>query len=72
MLVVMRRVGESIVIGDSIVVKVIGIQGNQVMIGTQAPKEISVDRTEVYLRKHPEQTMLKMIDPVSQEDQYIF
>lgn len=64
MLVLMRRIGESVMIGDSVVVTVLGIKGNQVMIGTHAPKEVSVDREEIYLRKHPEQTVLKMVDYV--------
>lgn len=47
MLVLTRRVGEELVIGDNIVVKVLDIKGNQVRIGIEAPKEVSVVRSEI-------------------------
>ena len=50
MLILTRRVGETLVIGDDIVVTVLSIKGNQVRVGVKAPKEISVHRGEVLER----------------------
>ena len=50
MLILTRRVGESLVIGDDVVVNVLGVKGNQVRIGVDAPKEVSVHREEIYDR----------------------
>jgi carbon storage regulator len=50
MLVLTRRVGESIMIGDDVVVTVTGIRGGQVTVGISAPKEVDVHREEVYER----------------------
>ena len=50
MLVLSRRLGETLIIGDEIKVTVLGISGNQVRVGIDAPKNISVHREEVYLR----------------------
>ena len=48
MLLLMRRIGESILIGDDIKVQILGIKGCQVRLGIAAPKEISVHREEIY------------------------
>jgi len=50
MLILTRRVGESVVIGNDVDVTVLGVKGNQVRIGVKAPKDVAVHREEIYQR----------------------
>ena len=50
MLILTRRVGESLMIGDEVTITVLGVKGNQVRIGVKAPKEVAVHREEILNR----------------------
>ncbi|MDP6673395.1 MAG: carbon storage regulator CsrA [Gammaproteobacteria bacterium] len=50
MLILTRRIGESVVIGDDVDVTVLGVKGSQVRLGVKAPKEVAVHREEIYER----------------------
>ncbi len=50
MLILTRRVRETLIIGDDVSVTVLGVKGNQVRLGVDAPKEVSVHREEIYQR----------------------
>lgn len=55
MLILTRRVGETLMIGDEVTVTVLGVKGNQVRVGVNAPKEVAVHREEIYDRIRKEQ-----------------
>lgn len=56
MLILTRRVGETLMIGDEVTVTVLGVKGNQVRIGVNAPRDVTVHREEIYERIKREQS----------------
>ena len=55
MLILTRRVGETVMIGDEVTITVLGVKGNQVRVGINAPKSVAVHREEIYERIKREQ-----------------
>lgn len=60
MLILTRKIGETVMIGDDVTVTVLGVKGNQVRLGINAPKETSVHREEIYVRIKGEQSLNDM------------
>ena len=60
MLILTRRVGETLMVGDDVTISVLGVKGNQVRIGVKAPKEDSVHREEIYMRIQNEKSNQKV------------
>lgn len=56
MLILTRRVGETLMVGDDVTVTVLGVKGNQIRIGVNAPKDVQVHREEIYLRIQQEKS----------------
>ncbi|HLF66994.1 MAG TPA: carbon storage regulator CsrA [Gammaproteobacteria bacterium] len=50
MLILTRRVGETLMVGDNVAITVLGVKGNQVRIGVNAPKDVAVHREEIFQR----------------------
>ena len=55
MLILTRRVGETLMVGDEVTVTVLGVKGNQVRLGVNAPKHVAVHREEIYNRIQDEE-----------------
>lgn len=60
MLILTRRVGEAVVIGDNVTVAIIGVKGSQIRIGVNAPKDVTVHREEIYERIRHEQLSARL------------
>lgn len=58
MLILTRKVGEALMVGDDVNITVLGVKGNQVRIGVSAPKEVAVHREEIYQRIQKEKIKL--------------
>jgi carbon storage regulator len=56
MLILTRRAGETVMIGSDVTITVLGVKGNQVRIGINAPKDVAVHREEIYERIQSEKT----------------
>jgi carbon storage regulator len=63
MLILTRRVGETLMIGNEVTVTVLGVKGNQVRIGVNAPKDVAVHREEIYERIKREEDYLRSEAP---------
>ncbi|WP_299876354.1 carbon storage regulator CsrA [uncultured Cocleimonas sp.] len=61
MLILTRRIGETLMIGDDVSITVIGVKGNQVRIGIDAPKEVAVHREEIFKRIKSDE--LRLVEP---------
>jgi carbon storage regulator len=62
MLILTRRVGETVMIGDDVTITVLGVKGNQVRVGINAPKHVAVHREEIYERIKREQQSEEVSD----------
>ena len=68
MLILTRRVGEKVMIGDDVSVTVLRVKGNQVRLGVEAPKSVSVQREEIYHRIKSEGEAPANVDDVNDVD----
>lgn len=58
MLILTRRVGEKLIIGENVTVTVLGVKGNQIRIGIDAPRDVQVNREEIFLKIQKEKHLL--------------
>ena len=72
MLILTRKVGESINIGDDITITILGVSGQQVRIGINAPKDVAVHREEIYQRIQHERAMHEHLQHLEQDYQPSF
>ena len=72
MLILNRRIGEKIMIGDSIVIEVVDIHGKQIRLGIQAPREIPVYREEIYDQIQIEKGKVPQEEPQEEPEQLSF
>ncbi len=70
MLILTRRVGETLMIGDEVTVTVLGVKGNQVRIGVNAPKDVSVHREEIYMRIQAEKGNTQAANTNTNSDEF--
>jgi len=68
MLILTRRVGETLMIGDEVSVTVLGVKGNQVRIGVNAPRNVSVHREEIYDRIRRESDVQAVVHELPQSN----
>lgn len=66
MLILTRRVGEKLIIGDDVIVTILSLKGNQIRVGIEAPREIKVHRQEVFdrIKKEQERETLSVVPSV--------
>jgi len=67
MLILTRRAGETVMIGSDVTITVLGVKGNQVRIGINAPKDVAVHREEIYERIQGEQASDGVAAPSSDD-----
>lgn len=60
MLILTRRVGETVIVGNDVTVTIVGVKGNQIRIGIGAPKDVSIHREEIYERIRREQHPMRL------------
>ena len=70
MLILTRRVGETVMIGNDVTVTVLGVKGNQVRIGINAPKNVAVHREEIFERIKREQQGEQDTDPATTRSEF--
>lgn len=71
MLILTRRVGETLVIGDDVTITVLGVRGNQVRVGVSAPKDVAVHREEIYQRIQDEKTDENSVENNKKDDDVV-